>query len=158
MIPAQDIASITVSSTKIRNAIGASDFEKVQKFLGRPYELNGKVTQGAGVGRTLGFPTANLNVKETYKLIPPRGVYLVQVQYKGKLHSGMMNIGNRPTLNGNHQTLEVHLFDFDQSLYDQKLQVFFLKKIRDEIKFNSLEELKSQLKKDQEICKRTLAE
>jgi len=158
MIPAQDIASITVSSTKIRNAIGASDFEKVQKFLGRPYELNGKVTQGAGVGRTLGFPTANLNVKETYKLIPPRGVYLVQVQYKGKLHSGMMNIGNRPTLNGNHQTLEVHLFDFEQTLYDQKLQVFFLKKTRDEIKFNSLEELKSQLKKDQEICKRTLAE
>ena len=70
----------------------------------------------------------------------------------------MMNIGNRPTLNGNHQTLEVHLFDFEQTLYDQNLQVFFLKKIRDEIKFNSLEELKSQLKKDQEICKRTLAE
>lgn len=157
MIPAQDIASITVSSTKIRNAIEASDFEKVQQFLGRPFELNGKVTKGAGLGRTLGFPTANLFVKETHKLIPPRGVYLVQAEHKGKLHSGMMNIGNRPTLNGDYQTLEVYLFEFNQTLYDHNLRVFFLKKIRDEIKFNSLDELKAQLLKDQEICKRTIA-
>lgn len=158
VIPPQDIASITVSSTKVRNAITASDFEKTNQFLGRPFQLLGTVTKGDGLGRTIAFPTANLHVEESYKLLPPQGVYLVKIEYQAALYSGMMNIGNRPTLNGNKQTLEVHLFDFNKRIYGQELKVSVLKKIRDEKKFDSLEALKSQLEKDQEICKRTLAE
>jgi riboflavin kinase/FMN adenylyltransferase len=135
-----------------------SDFEKTQQFLGRPFQLLGTVTKGDGLGRTIAFPTANLHIEETYKLLPPKGVYLVKIQYQKEILYGMMNIGNRPTINGNTQTLEVHIFDFNKSIYGQELKVSVLKKIRDEIKFDSLEALKSQLKKDQEICKRTLAE
>lgn len=158
IIPPQDIASITVSSTKVRKAIMENDFEKTQQFLGRPFQLLGTVTKGDGLGRTIAFPTANLHIEETYKLLPPKGVYLVKIQYQKENLSGMMNIGNRPTINGNTQTLEVHIFDFNKSIYGQELKVSVLKKIRDEIKFDSLEALKSQLKKDQEICKRTHAE
>jgi len=158
IIPPQDIASITVSSTKVRKAIMESDFEKTQQFLGRPFQLLGTVTKGDGLGRTIAFPTANLHIEETYKLLPPKGVYLVKIQYQKEILYGMMNIGNRPTINGNTQTLEVHIFDFNKSIYGQVLKVSVLKKIRDEIKFDSLEALKSQLKKDQEICKRTHAE
>ena len=154
-IPPQDVYSITVSSTKIRKAIADSDFEKVEKFLGRPYQLNGIVNKGEGLGRTINFPTANIIVEESYKLIPPKGVYLVQVYFKQNIFLGMMNIGNRPTLNGNYQTQEVHLFNFNKNIYGEHLRVLFVKKIRDENKFDSLEELKLQLLKDQEICKRT---
>ena len=158
VIPAQDISSITVSSTKIRDAIKISNFKKVNQFLGRPYELNGKVIKGNGVGRTIKYPTANIEIKEIYKLIPPKGVYLVKI-YLGKNElSGMMNIGNRPTINGLNQTIEVHIFDFDKDIYGKNLKVCFLKKIRKEKKFDSLPSLKSQLKKDEENCKRILAE
>jgi len=157
VIPAQDIESITVSSTKVRTAIQDSDFEKVHQFLGRPYELNGTVIQGAGLGRTLGFPTANLEIPEIYKLIPPKGVYMVDIEHKNRGYKGMMNIGNRPTLNGNDETIEVHLFDFDQQIYGDSLKVLIVKKIREELKFDSLEALKTQLVQDQEICKRTPA-
>lgn len=155
VIPAQDIESITVSSTKVRTAIEDSDFEKVHQFLGRPYQLNGIVTQGEGLGRTIGFPTANLEIPESYKLIPPKGVYMVDVKHRNTSYKGMMNIGNRPTLNGSHQTTEVHLFDFDQKIYGDSLKVLIVKKIREELKFDSLEALKTQLAIDQEICKRT---
>jgi riboflavin kinase/FMN adenylyltransferase len=155
VIPAQDIESITVSSTKVRTAIEDSDFEKVHQFLGRPYQLNGIVTQGEGLGRTIGFPTANLKIPESYKLIPPKGVYMVDVEHRNTSYKGMMNIGNRPTLNGSHQTTEVHLFDFDQKIYGDSLKVLIVKKIREELKFDSLEALKTQLAIDQEICKRT---
>jgi len=155
VIPEQDIESITVSSTKVRTAIEDSDFEKVHQFLGRPYQLNGIVTQGEGLGRTIGFPTANLEIPESYKLIPPKGVYMVDVEHRNTSYKGMMNIGNRPTLNGSHQTTEVHLFDFDQKIYGDSLKVLIVKKIREELKFDSLEALKTQLAIDQEICKRT---
>jgi len=155
VIPAQDIESITVSSTKVRTAIEDSDFEKVHQFLGRPYQLNGIVTQGEGLGRTIGFPTANLEIPESYKLIPPKGVYMVDLEHRNTSYKGMMNIGNRPTLNGSHQTTEVHLFDFDQKIYGDSLKVLIVKKIREELKFDSLEALKTQLAIDQEICKRT---
>ena len=156
-IPAQDVSSITVSSTKIRDAIKNSEFEKVKKFLGRPYELNGTVIKGDGLGRTIGFPTANLKVDEHYKLIPNKGVYLVRVRYNENDYLGMMNIGNRPTIEGNKQTQEVHIFDFNKSIYGDPVKVCFLKKIRDEKKFDSLEELKKQLFKDQENCKRIIS-
>ena len=158
VIPAQDISSITVSSTKIRDAIKISNFKKVNQFLGRPYELNGKVIKGNGVGRTIKYPTANIEIKETYKLIPPKGVYLVKISFGENEFSGMMNIGNRPTINGLNQTIEIHIFDFDKDIYGKNLKVCFLKKIRKEKKFDSLTSLKSQLKKDEENCKRILAE
>ena len=158
VIPAQDISSITVSSTKIRDAIKISNFKKVNQFLGRPYELNGKVIKGNGVGRTIKYPTANIEIKEIYKLIPPKGVYLVKIYLGENEFSGMMNIGNRPTINGLNQTIEVHIFDFDKDIYGKNLKVCFLKNIRKEKKFDSLPSLKSQLKKDEENCKRILAE
>lgn len=156
IIPAQDIESITVSSTKVRKAIAAGAFELVYDFLGRHFELTGTVTRGQGLGRTIDFPTANISVAESYKLIPPIGVYLVTVQNDNDSFNGMMNIGTRPTLKGEHQTLEVHLFDCEKDLYGQKLKISFLEKIRDEQKFESLDALKTQLKKDKEICKRSL--
>ena len=158
VIPAQDISSITVSSTKIRDAIKISNFKKVNQFLGRPYELNGKVIKGNGVGRTIKYPTANIEIKEIYKLIPPKGVYLVKIYLGENKFSGMMNIGNRPTINGLNQTIEVYIFDFNKDIYGKNLKVCFLKKIRKEKKFDSLPSLKSQLKKDEENCKRILAE
>ena len=156
-IPAQDVSLITVSSTKIRKAIEKSEFEKVNQFLGRPFEVNGTIIKGDGLGRTIGFPTANLEVDEEYKLIPKKGVYLVKVFFKENKYLGMMNIGNRPTIDGGNQTQEVHLFDFNQSIYGDTIKVCFLKKIRNEKKFDSLEELKKQLLKDQEICKRIIS-
>jgi riboflavin kinase/FMN adenylyltransferase len=157
VINAQEIESITVSSTKIRKAIAAADFQKVQEFLGRPFQLTGKVTEGKRIGRTLAFPTANLQIDTPYKIIPPHGVYLVSVKQNKTIHFGMMNIGTRPTLKGEDQSIEIHIFDFNEDLYNKTITVCLLDKIRDEQKFNSLEALKNQLIKDKENCKRTLA-
>ena len=156
-VSAENISSITVSSTKIRDAILNSDFEIAKKFLGRDYELNGVVIKGKGLGKTINFPTANLNIKEQYKLIPSKGVYLVRVYYNNNFFEGMMNIGNRPTIQGINQTQEVHIFNFNKNIYGEHLKVLFLKKIRDEKKFNSVEDLKNQLIKDKDTCKRNLS-
>jgi riboflavin kinase/FMN adenylyltransferase len=156
VINVQEIEFIAVSSTKIRAAIQAGDFIKVERYLGRPFQLTGKVTKGEGIGRTLAFPTANLTIDSLYKIIPPQGVYLVSLEINRVSHFGMMNIGTRPTLNGNHQSIEVHVFDFNHDLYGKIITVSLLEKIRDEQKFDSLEALKTQLIKDEEICKRTL--
>ena len=104
----------------------------------------------------MAFPTANLTIDSLYKIIPPQGVYLVSLEINRVSHFGMMNIGTRPTLNGNHQSIEVHVFDFNHNLYGKIITVSLLEKIRDEQKFDSLEALKTQLIKDEEICKRTL--
>ena len=156
-VSAENISSITISSTKIRDAILNSNFEIAQKFLGRDYELNGVVIKGKGLGKTINFPTANLNIKEQYKLIPSKGVYLVRVYYNNNFFEGMMNIGNRPTIQGINQTQEVHIFNFNKNIYGEHLKVLFLKKIRDEKKFNSVEDLKNQLIKDKDTCKRNLS-
>jgi riboflavin kinase/FMN adenylyltransferase len=156
IIPAQDVSDITVSSTKIRAAITAGDFMKVEGFLGRSFRLNGTVTEGESVGRTIDFPTANLTIDSQHKIIPPQGVYLVKITHNENQYFGMMNIGNRPTVNGNTQTIEVHIFNFDKNIYDESLTVHLIEKIRDEQKFESLDALKTQLKKDKEICKRSL--
>ena len=147
---------IAISSTKIRKAISRGDFMQVQEFLGRPFQLSGKVIRGNGIGRKMAFPTANLQLKESYKIIPPHGVYLVSLIVEANNYFGMMNIGVRPTLNGSHRTLEVHIFDLNTDLYGKTLQISLLEKIRDEKKFESLEALKIQLIKDKEICKETL--
>ena len=156
IIPAQDVSAITVSSTKIRTAISDGDFIKVVDFLGRFFKLSGTVTKGQSLGRTISFPTANLLIDSQHKIIPPKGVYLVSIFHHENQYYGMMNIGTRPTFNGDKQTIEVHIFEFDKNIYDSTLTIHFIEKIRDEQKFESLDALKKQLIKDKEICKRNL--
>ncbi len=152
-IPAQEIEAVAVSSTKIRNALLEGDVITANNYLGYSYMLNGEIIRGKGLGKELGFPTANLHIKETYKLIPKNGVYVVQSSLKNKMVYGMMNIGTNPTVDGQNQSIEVHFFDFDEDLYHQHIQVNILHWIREEHKFNSLEELKEQLKKDKETAR-----
>lgn len=149
-IPAQEVDEVSVSSTKIRNALLNGDVRTANSYLGYAYMLSGMVVQGKGLGRDIGFPTANIRVEEPYKLIPQNGVYIVNCSYQGGSAKGMMNIGYNPTVNGANKTLEVHLFNVNRDLYNQKLEVRFLKKIRDEQKFESVQFLTQQLKIDQE--------
>ena len=149
-IPAQEVDEVSVSSTKIRKALEEGDIKTANAYLGYEYMLTGTVKKGRGLGRQLGFPTANLTIAENYKLIPKNGVYAVKSALKGQPTYGMMNIGYNPTVpgSGTERTIEIHFFDFDQDLYDQKIQVDILEWIREEEKFGSLEDLKAQLQKD----------
>jgi riboflavin kinase/FMN adenylyltransferase len=149
-ISAQEIDAIAVSSTKIRNALAAGTISLANEYLGYNYYFSGIVVKGNQLGRTIGFPTANILIKEDYKLIPKKGVYLVKSIIKGDFVYGIMNIGIRPTLNGTNQTIEVHYLDFDEDLYEQQLTVEVLEFIRAEQKFDSLEILKNQIQKDKE--------
>ena len=151
-ISAEEINDIAVSSTKIRNALMDGEIETAADYLGYRYSLTGKVVKGKQLGRTIGFPTANIEVDETYKLIPKNGVYIVSSVLENQLVYGIMNIGNRPTLNGESQTIEVHFLHFNQDLYDQNIEIVFIKYIREEVKFNSLEDLKKQISKDQSFA------
>ena len=141
-----------VSSSDIRLAISQGDIVHANKLLTYPYSFQGKVIDGFRVGRKIGFPTANLQALDSDKLIPPFGVYAVRVYHNEIVYKGMMNIGTRPTLNNSyHTSLEVHILKFDQDIYNQTIKVEFLEKIRDERKFNSLDELDDQLKKDRGV-------
>ena len=153
VINAKKINSINISSTKIRKAIELGDFNKANLYLGRHFEMNGKVVKGKGLGKKIGFPTANILIEENYKLIPNKGVYLIKAKIKNKTYYGMMNIGNRPTLNGKDETLEINIFKFNENIYGKRLTIFFLEKIRNEIKFDSIEKLGNQLLKDKDYCK-----
>jgi riboflavin kinase/FMN adenylyltransferase len=144
-IPAQEIDAVSVSSTKIRKALELGDIETANAFLGYDYMLTGIVQKGKGLGRQLAFPTANIKIEEDYKLIPMNGSYVVKSNIHGKTVYGMMNIGYNPTVNGTSKTIEVHFFELNKDLYDQKIQVDILSRLRDEIKFKSLEALKEQL-------------
>ena len=149
-IPAHEVDEVNVSSTKIRESLLSGDVERASEFLGEPFELSGQVVKGDQLGRTIGFPTANLEVNSDLKLVPGNGVYAVEVIAEGKTWTGMMNIGNRPTVSsGVQRRLEVHLIDFSGDLYGQTLKVRFLKWVRNEQKFSSVEELKDQLEKDE---------
>ena len=148
-IPAQEIQDVAVSSTKVRKAIEIGDMETANTYLGYPYRLTGTIVSGKGLGRKMSFPTVNLSIVEDYKLIPLRGVYVVRTMVGGKLVFGMMNIGYRPTVGGQGQTIEIHLLDFDGDLYGSKMQIEILSRLRDEQKFESMDELGSQLKKDE---------
>ena len=154
-IPAQDIKHITVSSTKIREALEKGEIKKANSFLGYNYMLTGEVVSGKAIGRKYNYPTVNIDIKEDYKLIPKSGVYIVDTTINDKHYYGIMNIGNRPTLDGKNKTIEVHLLDFDQNLYGEKIQVGLLKRLRDEQKFDSIELLFEQIQKD-EIMAREL--
>lgn len=139
-----------VSSTKIRMALDAGQISKANHFLGYRYPLSGKVIKGKQLGRKLGFPTANIEAADRYKLVPGDGVYAVLVETGGKLLKGMLNVGVRPTVNYNpdHKSIEVHIFNFDTDIYNTNLTLFFVEKIRNEQKFDGIVELHEQIAKD----------
>lgn len=147
-ISAQEINDISVSSTKIRNAIQEGNMYLANKYLGYDYFLTGTVIKGKQLGRTIGFPTANLNIEEDYKLIPQKGVYIVSSQLNGEKVFGMMNIGLNPTVGGEKLSVEIHYLNFNADLYDQQISVSILKRIRGEEKFDSVDLLKAQIEKD----------
>lgn len=147
-ISVQEINDISVSSTKIRNAILEGDMALANDYLGYDYFLTGSIVKGKQLGRTIGFPTANLKIEESYKLIPQNGVYIVKSIIDGQIVFGMMNIGFNPTVDGQKQSIEIHYFNFNTDLYNQKISVSILQRIRSEQKFESVELLKEQLEKD----------
>jgi len=149
-ISALAVDEISVSSTKIRNALNEGNVDYANTFLGYPYFINGTVVQGRQLGRTINFPTANIEPTENYKLVPANGVYVVASVLNGKTVYGMMNIGNRPTVNGTGTTIEVHYHDFNEDLYRQQIKVSIYHRLRDEVKFESFDALKLQLEKDRQ--------
>jgi riboflavin kinase / FMN adenylyltransferase len=155
-ISREDVDEIGVSSTKIRKALESGDVQTANQYLGRPYELNGIVVKGQQIGRSIGFPTANIHVPNDYKLIPKDGVYAVEAKVEDQIFKAMLNIGNRPTVDGTRKTVETHLFDFQGDLYNKLITVYFRAFIREEQKFENLEALKAQLTLDQKSAKSLL--
>lgn len=151
-ISAEEINNITVSSTKIRNAISEGNIEIANAYLGYQYSISGTIIEGKKIGRTIGFPTANLNVENINKLIPKKGSYIIKCVIDKREIYGMLNIGKNPTVQGNKESIEVHLFNFNEDIYHKNVTIYFLKRIRDEQKFNSLEELKNQLQLDKSFA------
>ncbi|UTW62925.1 bifunctional riboflavin kinase/FAD synthetase [bacterium SCSIO 12741] len=150
-VQAQNFGEIDVSSTKIRKALNAGDAAKANAYLSSNYLLSGTVVEGEKLGRKIGFPTANIALDFAHKLIPAPGAYAVRVRCLGNFFKGMLNIGIRPTVNtGNQLTLEVHIFDFDQSIYGESIQVELVDRIRNEVKFEGIEALQKQLHADRE--------
>jgi riboflavin kinase/FMN adenylyltransferase len=148
-IPAQEIDAITVSSTKIRHALIEGNIDTASEYLGTPYTLTGKVIRGQQLGRTIGYPTANLEIEDKHKLIPAEGIYAVYVKHQEKTYKAMLYIGKRTTL-GNDLALsiEVNIFDFEQDIYGEMLTLYFIKQLRKEEKFESLMALQQQLALD----------
>lgn len=153
-ISAEEINDISVSSTKIRNAIAESDMKLANQYLGYPYSFSGKVVQGQQLGRTIGFPTANINKENHQKIIPKNGVYIVTGFWNNKRHGGIMNIGNKPTVNGTTNTIEVYFLNLDEDLYGLEIEISVHEFIRNEQKFESLGNLKTQLSKDKATAER----
>ena len=151
-IKAFEVEKIKISSTKIRSAINDGNIDICNNYLGYNFNINGIVVKGKSIGKSIGFPTANINVAEEYKIIPKNGVYLVRCFFEKNKFYGMMNIGYNPTFGSNEKTIEVNIFDFNRDLYNKKIRIEFLKFIRDEIKFANVEELQNQLIKDRENC------
>ena len=148
-ISAQEINAISISSTKIRTALETGDIQLANEYLGYAYFLSGTVVKGKQLGRTIGFPTANIKLEEEYKLVPKNGVYVVRAEIEDKHVFGMMNIGFNPTVEGKNRTIEAHFFDFDADIYNRHIKVSILQRIRSEKKFESVALLKMQLEKDQ---------
>ena len=155
-IPAQDIDNIAVSSTKIRKALNEGDIRLANDLLGYEYSITGTVVGGNKIGRKIGFPTANIELQDEFKLITAQGVYACRVLHDGKMYHGMGNIGYRPTINNSDLTIEVHIFDFHKDIYGETITIFFVDRIRDEVKFENLDALKQQLVKDRESVKNIL--
>jgi riboflavin kinase/FMN adenylyltransferase len=148
-ISKQELEDVAISSTKIRNALLDGNIRRANNYLGRPIMLFGTVVSGKRIGKTIGYPTANLAVAETYKLIPAQGVYVVQSEIDGQRVYGMMNIGNNPTVGGNTQTIETYFLDFDADLYGKELTIEILTRIREEKHFDSVDALVLAMKEDE---------
>jgi riboflavin kinase/FMN adenylyltransferase len=151
---------ISISSTKIREALESGDIRKANHYLGYPYELHGRVVEGRQLGRKIGFPTANIEASETVKLIPGYGVYAVKIKTDGIIRKGMLNIGTRPTFSNNAdaRSIEVNIFDFDEMLYGEEISLIFIDKIRDEHKFPDKEALIEQLHRDKIMALQMLSD
>jgi riboflavin kinase/FMN adenylyltransferase len=147
-IPEQDINEVAVSSTRTRSALLGDNIDLANTFLGYPFFITGAVIRGDQIGRQIGYPTANINIEERYKLIPGDGIFAVKVKIAGEYYKGMAYIGTRPTVNGITRNIEVNIFDFDRDIYNQQIRMEFYHFVREDIKFNSLDELKEQLAKD----------
>jgi riboflavin kinase/FMN adenylyltransferase len=159
-IPVHVLHTVSVSSTRIREAVAKGDIEAANELLGYDYHFDGTVVEGNKLGRTLGFPTANLKITDDEKLLPGNGVYVAKALIRDPknpdpqaLLKGMMNVGFRPTVGGKNLTVEIHLFDFDQDLYRETLRVFVKLQLRPEKQFNGLDALKAQLEKDGMLAK-----
>jgi len=149
----KDCEGVAVSSSRIRRTIAAGDMQAAEEMLGYSYSLHGVIVGGNRIGRTIGFPTANMQLYEPLKLLPSDGAYLVEVMIAGSHFFGMTNIGVRPTVDsGTHRTIETNIFNFDEDIYGLEMRISFIRKIRDEKRFSSLEELRSQLEKDRDFC------
>lgn len=157
-IPEIVLKEIIVSSTRIRNALSNGEVEIANDFLGYHYFVDGTVVHGQNLGKKLGYPTANIHVEDEHKLIPKYGIYIIGVSKVGsetdeKNYPGVMSIGIRPTLDDNQETIEAHLFDFDENLYGKRLRIHFRKYIRPEIRFENLDQLKDKMREDESIAR-----
>ncbi len=155
-IPRQDLEAVAISSSKIRTALSEGNIAAATRFLGREYSLTGTVVKGRQLGRTIGFPTANLQIDDAVKLIPANGVYAVDVEQGGQTYGGMLNIGFRPTVAGEHQTIETYIFDFDKDVYGEHMTLRFRVFLRPEQKFNGLPALVEQLQQDERQAREVL--
>lgn len=155
-IPAQDVDSIAVSSTKIRKALDEGDLATANEYLGYEFMLTGIVIKGNQIGRSIDFPTANIEVNDPVKITPANGVYAVRIEIDGETHKGMLNIGMRPTVDGTNRQIETHVFDFDKEIYGKEIVLHFAERIRDEKKFDNLDALKKQLEIDRNKAKQML--
>lgn len=150
-ISAQEIDEVSISSTKIRKALLSGDIQLANEYLGYNYFITGTVVKGRQLGRTIGFPTANLKIEEEYKLIPLNGVYIVKSHWNGKEIFGMMNIGTNPTVDGKERTIETNFLDLEEDLYGKEIRIYFLQRIRSEEKFDSIDTLKAAIENDKII-------
>lgn len=151
-ISRQDIQESTVSSSKIRKALLDGEVKMARTYLGRDFTLDGEVVHGKARGNSLGYPTANIKVSDSFKLIPGNGVYAVEVEHAGKMYGGMLNIGENPTFDDANWSIEVNIFNFDEDIYGQQLRLYFVERMRDELKFDATEQLRAQLDLDREMA------
>lgn len=152
-ISAQELDHVAVSSTKIRKALEAGDIETANAYLGYLFMLSGTIVKGKAIGRTIQYPTANLQIKENYKLIPKPGVYVVQAEINNNTIFGITSIGTNPTVGGKAKTIETYFLDFEQDLYNENLKIEFLTRIRDEVKFKSIKKLKEAIQQDENFAR-----
>lgn len=157
-ISAKEIDDVAVSSTKIRRALNEGDVETANNYLGYRFMISGEVVQGKAIGRTIKYPTANLKLEESYKLVPKNGVYIVQSFLEGEKIFGITSIGTNPTVGGTAKTIETHFLDFNSDLYGQEITIEFLKYIRGEATFDSLESLRQEILKDEIFAKQYINE
>lgn len=155
-INAEKIESTAVSSTKIRKAIDEGNIELANTYLGHSFTIEGMVIDGDKRGRELSYPTANIDLQNQHKIVPKQGVYLVKSKLKGRVVYGMMNIGTKPTFNAAMPSIEVHFLDWNGDLYGQAVQVELLKWVREERKFNTVEELQTQIQADEQYCRSSI--